>query len=76
MMRMALQKFSSQARPELLEEVRVIAAAEGRQFQSVLDEALAEWVERKKGESPRPETIAHLKASIARHRTLYEELAK
>jgi len=76
MMPMPVQKFSSQARPELLEEVRAIAAAEGRQFQSVLDEALAEWVERKKGESPRPETIAHLKASIARHRSLYEELAK
>ena len=73
---MTLQKFSSQARPELLEEVREIAAAEGRQFQAVLDEALAEWVERKKGESPRPEVIAHAKASIARHRSLYEELAK
>ena len=59
-----------------MQEVRAIAAAEGRQFQSVLDEALAEWVERKKGENPRPETIAHLKASIARHRSLYEELAK
>jgi hypothetical protein len=73
---MTLQKFSSQARPELLEEVRAIAAAEGRQFQAVLDEALAEWVDRKKGNKPRPETLAHLKASIARHRSLYEELAK
>lgn len=73
---MALQKFSSQARPELLDEVRAIAAEEGRQFQAVLDEALAEWVARKKGESPRPEVIGHLKASIARHRRLYEELAK
>ncbi len=76
MIAMTVQKFSSQARPELLEEVRAIAAAEGRQFQSVLDEALSQWVERKKGVHPRPETIAHLKASIARHRTLYEELAK
>lgn len=76
MVAVTVQKFSSQARPELLEEVRAIAAAEGRQFQSVLDEALAEWVERKRGENPRPETIAHLKASIARHRSLYEELAK
>lgn len=72
----AMQKFSSQARPELLEEVRRIAADEGRQFQAVLDEALSEWVERKRGESPRPEVIAHVKASIARHRKLYEELAK
>ena len=73
---MAAQKFSSQARPELLEEVRRLAASEGRQFQAVLDEALVEWVERKKGRYPRPEVIAHAKASIARHRALYEELAK
>ncbi len=73
---MVMQKFSSQARPELLEEVRAVAAAEGRQFQSVLDEALAEWLDRKKGEAPRPEVLAHIKASIARHRKLYEELAK
>lgn len=73
---MTMQKFSSQARPELLEEVRALAAEEGRQFQAVLDEALAEWVAKKKGEAPRPEVIGHLKASIARHRKLYEELAK
>jgi len=73
---MTMQKFSSQARPELLDEVRRIARAEGRQFQAVLDEALAEWVVRKQGDAPRPEVIAHVKASIARHRRLYEELAK
>ena len=73
---MALQKFSSQARPELLAEVRAIASEEGRQFQAVLDEALAEWVARKRGDAPRPEVLGHLKASIARHRKLYEELAK
>ena len=71
-----LQKFSSQARPELLEDVRAIAAEEGRQFQAVLDEALAEWVARKRGDAPRPEVLGHLKASIARHRKLYEQLAK
>jgi hypothetical protein len=67
---------SSHPRPELLEEVRALAAEGGRQFQAVLDEALSEWVARKKGEAPRPEVIGHLKASIARHRQLYEELAK
>jgi hypothetical protein len=71
-----MQKFSSQARPELLDELRRIAAEEGRQFQAVLDEALSDWLERKREESPRPEVIAHVKASIARHRKLYEELAK
>lgn len=74
--RVVLQKFSSQARPELLEEVRAIAAEEGRQFQAVLDEAMTDWVARKKGDVPRPEVIAHLKASMARHRDLYSKLAK
>ena len=73
---MTLKKFSSQARPELLDEVRRIASDEGRQFQSVLDEALSEWVERKLGAAPRTEVIGHLKASIARHRPLYQELAR
>ncbi len=71
-----MQKFSSQARSELLEEVRAIAAAEGRQFQAVLDEALTEWLDRKKGEAPRPVVIAYAKASIARHRPLYRQLAE
>ena len=53
-----------------------MAAAEGRQFQAVLDEALVEWGERKKGDAPGPEVIAHAKAAIARHRSLYEELAR
>ncbi len=73
---MTWRKFSSQARPELLEEVRRIATAEGRQLQAVLDEALAEWVDRKTSAAPRPEVLAHAKASIARHRPLYEQLAR
>lgn len=70
------QKFSSQARPELLEEIRVIAADEGRQFQAIPDEALTEWVETRRGERPRTEVIAHAKASIARNRELYRKLAE
>jgi len=62
---MTMRKFPSQARPELLDEVRRIAATEGRQFQAVSDEALAERVEKKKGEAPRSDVIAHTKASIA-----------
>ncbi len=70
------EKFSSQASPSLLREVRALAAEEGRQFQSVLDEALSEWVTRKKGDRPRSEVIGHAKASIARHRDLYRKLAE
>ena len=41
------EKFSSQAAPEVLNKLRQIAEAEGRQFQAVLDEALREYIERK-----------------------------
>ena len=69
-------KFSSQADADLLAEVRAIADDEGRHFQAVLQEALTEWVERKKGSAPRPEVVAHLKATISRNRDLYQHLAK
>ena len=70
------RKFASQADPVLLDAVRDIAAEEGRQFQVVLEEALGEWVERKRGERPRPEVMAHLVGSIAAHRELYRRLAE
>lgn len=70
------QKFSSQLDANLLAEVRAISEEEGRQFQSVLDEALTEWLERKRGVRPRPEVIAHLKDSMARNRSLYRRLAE
>lgn len=70
------QKFSSQADAELLADVRAIAHEEGRQFQAVLDEALSEWVDRKRGLRPRPEVLAHLKASMAPNRELYRRLAE
>lgn len=69
------QKFASQAPPALLEEVRSIADEEGRQLQSVIEEALREYVERKRGERPRDAVLAHLQASIEQHRELYRRLA-
>ncbi len=70
------QKFSSQLDADLLAEVRAISKEEGRQLQSVLDEALTEWVERKRGLRPRSEVLAHLKDSMARNRSLYRRLAE
>ena len=70
------QKFSSQLDADLLAEVRAISEEEGRQFQAVLDEALTEWVERKRGLRPRSEVLAYLKDSMARNRSLYHRLAE
>ena len=72
----ARQKFSSQAAPELLEGMREIARREGRQFQAVLEEAMASYIESKAPEGVRPEVKALYQASVERHRRLYELLAQ
>ncbi|MFM9888896.1 MAG: hypothetical protein ACKVQT_38220 [Burkholderiales bacterium] len=73
---MGRQKFASQADAKLLDDMKAIAAAEGRQFQSLVEEAFAEYIARKRGDKPRPQVMAHLKASIARNADLYRKLAK
>lgn len=73
---MSRRKFASQADPKLLDDLKAIADAEGRQFQSVVEEAFSDYVARKKGGKPRPDVMAHLKASMARNAELYRKLAK
>lgn len=70
---MGTRQISAQIRPQLLAEVRLLAAAEGRQLESVLEEALTDWAERRRDEAP--ELIAQAGNSEARRRKLYEELA-
>lgn len=72
----ARQKFSSQAAPELLEGMREIARREGRQFQAVLEEAMASYIESKTPEGVRPEFMAHYRASLERNRLLAQLLAQ
>jgi hypothetical protein len=69
-------KFASQADPNVLADVKALAREEGRQFQAVVEEALKEWVERKRSDQPRLEVVAHLKATIERNRELYRRLAQ
>lgn len=70
------QKFSSQASPELLEGMREIAKREGRHFQTVLEEAMASYIDSKAQERVRPEVMEHLNNSVERNRLLYELLAQ
>ena len=69
-------KFSSQASPELLAGMREIARKEGRHFQAVLEEAMVNYIESKARDKVRPEVMAHYRASVERHRRLYELLAQ
>lgn len=70
------EKFASQADPELLAEVRAIAAEDGRQLQSVIEDALRSYVASRRGEQPRRAVLEHLEATVAEHRELYRRLAQ
>jgi hypothetical protein len=60
----------------VLDELRAIADREGRQLQSVLDEALRDFLEKKRSGRARPKVIEALRDSMAEHGPLYRELAK
>jgi hypothetical protein len=72
----ALRKFATQADPRVLEEVRAIATREGKQLQAVIDEALRDFIEKRKRGKPRPEVLTALGESLAEYDALYRELAK
>ena len=69
-------KFSSQASPEVLSSMREIARMEGRQFQAVVQEAMEEYIVNRNQRLPRPEVMAHFRASVERNRRLAELLAE
>lgn len=75
-MQTELQKFSSQANPAILAEMKEIARKSGRQFQHVLEEAMVEYLAARDGSKVRAEVMAHFHASMDKHKKLYELLAK
>lgn len=70
------QKFTSQADPVLLSEVRRLAEQQGRPFQSALEEAMREWLERRQHEAPRTHVLTHFQNSVERNEGLYRRLAQ
>ena len=70
------EKFSSQAAPDVLAALRQIAENQGRQFQSVLDEALRDYIDRQQQERPRRHAMAAFSSSLEEFDSLYRELAK
>ena len=76
MNRQNLVKFSSQAAPEVIDALKQISEAEGRQLQSIIDEALRDYIDRRQTSRPRQHVLAALGSSIAEFDQLYRDLAK
>lgn len=73
---MQLSKFSTQIDPQVLASIKELAAREGRQMQSVLDEALRDFLEKKRTDRPRKHVMEAMAASMQEFDSLYQKLAK
>lgn len=70
------EKFATQVDAEILAEIRALARKEGRQIQALVDEALADLLEKRRQERPRPHVMAAYGASHERFGSLYKKLAE
>lgn len=70
------QKFATQVNSEILTNVRNLALSEGRQLQALIEEALADLIEKRKQNRPRANVMAAYQASHEKFGTLYKKLAE
>ena len=72
----AKEKFATQVTSEILAELRALAHSEGRQLQALVDEALADLIEKRKNSRPRGHVMSAYAASHESYAELYRSLAK
>ena len=70
------EKFATQVNAEILASLRGIAQTEGRQLQVLVDEALADLIEKRKNTRPREHVMGAYLASLEKYGDLYKKLAE
>ena len=70
------EKFETQVDSGLLAELRSLARDEGRQIQALVDEALADLIEKGSLGRPRAHVVAAVGTSHGRFASLYRKLAE
>ena len=70
------EKFATQVDPKVLAAVRGLAHKEGRQLQALVEEALADLIEKRKRSTPRPHVMAAYAASHKEYGPVYKKLAE
>jgi mRNA-degrading endonuclease RelE of RelBE toxin-antitoxin system len=70
------EKFATQVRSDVLKDVRSLADREGRQLQALVEEALADLLEKRRNAKPRLHVMAEYQASHAKYGDLYRKLAR
>jgi hypothetical protein len=72
----AREKFATQVNAEILAALRKLAQSEGRQLQALVDEALADLLEKRKSGRPRAHVMSAYQASHEKFAPLYKKLAE
>jgi len=70
------EKFATQVNSEILTAVRSLSAAEGRQLQALVEEALADLLEKRRNSNPRAHVMGAYLASHEKYGPLYKKLAE
>ena len=70
------EKIETQVDPEILSAVRAIAQSEGRDFPALVDEALADLIEKRKHGRPRAHVMSAYQTSHETFAPLYKKLAE
>jgi len=70
------EKFATQVNSKILRDVRALADEEGRQLQALVDEALADLIEKHKNTKPRSHVMGAYLASHEKYGPLYKKLAR
>ena len=72
----AREEFAITVNSETLATVRALAAQQGQPIHALVDEALADLVEKHTRARPRPYVMEAYETSHARYGSLYQKLAK
>lgn len=70
------EKFATQVDTQILRSIRDLAQSEGRQIQALIEEALADLLEKRRQARPRAHVMAAYQASHDRFAPLYKKLAE
>ena len=70
------EKLETQVSPEILSAVKAIAQNEGRDLPALIDEALADLIEKRTHERPRASVMAAYERSHEAFAPLYKKLAE
>jgi mRNA-degrading endonuclease RelE of RelBE toxin-antitoxin system len=75
-MAVSREKFATQVNAKTLAALRRLAEKEGRQLQALVDEALADLLEKRRTGRPRTHVMDAYQRSHARFGELYKKLAQ